>query len=94
MLKLHEPTLSLKQEDCIDFQKKHDNGLDIFREFLENPTDIPEDIKRIQVNSFKNIFREIDWLFTNLTGQESTATISLVIIYILYFSVKEKVVCD
>jgi hypothetical protein len=94
MLKLHEPTLSLKQEDCIDFQKKHDNGLDIFREFLENPTDIPEDIKRIQVNSFKIIFREINWLFTSLTGQESTATISLVIIYILYFTVKEKFVCD
>ena len=94
MLKLHEPTLSLKQEDCIDFQKKHDNGLDIFREFLENPTDIPEDIKRIQVNSFKIIFQEINWLFTSLTGQESTATISLMIIYILYFTVKEKVVCD
>jgi hypothetical protein len=38
MLKLPEPTLTFKGEDCRDFLKKHDNGLDILPEFLENPT--------------------------------------------------------
>jgi hypothetical protein len=53
MLKLLEPTLTFKGEDCRDFLKNHDNGLDLFLEFLENPMTIPEDITRLQVNSFK-----------------------------------------
>jgi hypothetical protein len=47
MLKLPEPTLNFKGEDCMDFLKKHDNGLDLFLEILENPTAIPEDITRL-----------------------------------------------
>jgi hypothetical protein len=94
MLKLLEPTLTFKGEDCRYFLKKHDNGLDLLLEFLENPMVVPEDITRIQVISFKNPFREITWLFTRLTGQESTATISRMILYILYFIVKEKATFD
>jgi hypothetical protein len=94
MLKLPEPTLTFKGEDCRDFLKKHDNGLDLLPEFLENPMAIPEDITRLQVNSFKNPFREIAWLFTRVTGQESTANISRMILYILYFTVKEKAIFD
>jgi hypothetical protein len=90
MLKLSEPTLTFKGEDCRDFVKKHDNGLDLLPEFLENPVVVPEYITMIQVDSFKNPFREIAWLFTRLIGQESTATISGMILYILYFIVKEK----
>jgi hypothetical protein len=41
MLKLFEPTLTFKGEDCKDFMKKHDNGLDIFPEFLENLVVVP-----------------------------------------------------
>jgi hypothetical protein len=37
MLRLPEPTLTFKGEDCRDFLKKHDNGLDLLPEFLENP---------------------------------------------------------
>jgi hypothetical protein len=76
MLKLPEPTLTFKGEDCRDFLKRHDNGMDLFPEFLENLMAVPEDITRIQVDSFKNPFQEIAWLFTRMTGQESTATIS------------------
>jgi hypothetical protein len=47
MLKLPESTLTFKGEDCMDFLKKHDNGLDILPEFLENPVAIPEDITRL-----------------------------------------------
>jgi hypothetical protein len=44
MLKLLEPTLTFKGEDCREFLKKHDNGLDLLPKFLEDPTAIPEDI--------------------------------------------------
>jgi hypothetical protein len=88
VLKIPEPTLIFKGEDCKDLFKRHNNGLDLFHEYLENPVSIPEDITRIQVDSFKNPFREIAWLFTRLIGQESTATISCIILYILYFTVK------
>jgi hypothetical protein len=94
MLKLPEPTLTFKGEDCRDFLKKHDNDLDLLPEFLENPMAIPEDITRLQVNSFKNPFREIAWLFTRVTGQENTANISHMILYILYFTVKEQAIFD
>jgi hypothetical protein len=94
MLNLHEPTLTFKGEDCRDFLKRHDNDMDLLLEFLENPVVVPEDITRIQVDSFKNPFQEIAWLFTKLTGQESTATISRMILYILYFTIKEKAIFD
>jgi hypothetical protein len=94
MLKLHESTLIFKREDCIYFLKKHENGLHIFLEFLENLVSVLEDITMIQVESFKNPFREISWLFTRLTGQESTTTISRMVLYILYFTFKEKSIFD
>jgi hypothetical protein len=95
MLKLPEPTLTFKGEDCRDFlkkKKKHDNFLNLLPEFLDNPSVVREDITSIQVDSFKNCFREIAWLFTKLTDQESTATISCMIHYFLYFTVKEKTI--
>jgi hypothetical protein len=94
MLRLPEPTLTFKGEDCRELLKKHDNGLDLLPEFLENPTVIPEDITRLQVSSFKNPFREIAWLFTRITGQETTTNISRMILYILYFTVKEHAIFD
>jgi hypothetical protein len=57
MLKLPEPTLTFKGEDCRDLLKRHDNGLDLLHEFLENLVSIPEVITRFQVKSFKNRFR-------------------------------------
>jgi hypothetical protein len=69
MLKLLEPTLTFKGEYCRHFLKKHDNGMDILLEFLENPMVVPEDITRIRVGSFRNPFWEIVWLFTRLRGQ-------------------------
>jgi hypothetical protein len=89
-LKLLELTLAFKGEDCRDFLKTHDNGLDLLPEFLYNPAIVPEDIIGIQVDSFKNPFREIAWLFTRMTIQETTTTISHMILYILYFTVKEQ----
>jgi hypothetical protein len=61
---------------------------------LENPTTVPEDITKIQVDSFKNLFWEIAWLFTRFPCQESTTTISHVSLYILYFTVKGKAIFD
>jgi hypothetical protein len=92
MLRLPEPTLTFRGEDCKEFLKKHDNGLDLLPEFLEDPVAVPEDITRLQVSSFRNPFWEIAWLFMRITGQESTTNISCMILYILYFTVKEQAI--
>jgi hypothetical protein len=92
MLRLPEPTLTFKGEDCREFLKNNENGLDLLPKFLENPTVIPEDITRLQVGSFKNTFREIAWIFTRITRQETTTNISRMILYILYFVVKENAI--
>jgi hypothetical protein len=94
MLNLPELTLTLKVEDCRDFLKKNDNGLDLFPTFLENLAAAPKDITRLQVNLFKNPFWEIDWLFTRVTCQENTASIYHIILYMLYFIVKEHAIFD
>jgi hypothetical protein len=92
MLRLSEPTLTFKGEDSKQFLAKHNNGLDLLPDFLEDPMVVPEDITSLQVSSFRNPFREIAWLFTRITGQESTTTISWMALYILYFTVKEQAI--
>jgi hypothetical protein len=47
MLRLPEPTLTFKGEDCREFLKKNDNGVDLLPKFLENLAAIPEDITRM-----------------------------------------------
>jgi hypothetical protein len=68
MLILPDPTPTFKGENCREFLNKHDNGLDLLLEFLENPTTGPGDMTRLQVSAFKNPFREIAWIFTRITG--------------------------
>jgi hypothetical protein len=94
MLKLPEPTLMFKGEDCKQFLAKNNNGLDLLPLFLENSDLVPKDITSMQVSSFKNPFREIAWLFTRITGQESTTTVSHMALYILYFTVNEQAIFD
>jgi hypothetical protein len=94
MLKLSNPTLTFRGQDYKQFLEKHHNGLDILADFLEDPTTVPEDITRLQVSSFRNPFWEIAWLVTRITRHASTTSISHIIIYILYFTVKEKYIFD
>jgi hypothetical protein len=94
MLKLPEPTLAFRGQDCKKFLEKHENGLEILAEFLEDPTTVPEYITKLQVSSFRNPFREIAWMFTRITRQASTTSISHLIIYIFYFTVKEQFIFD
>jgi hypothetical protein len=94
MLKLPEPTLTFKGEYYRDFLKNHDNGLDLLPKLLKNHATIPKDITSLQVNAFKNPFQEISWLFSRVIGQENTASISCMILYILYFTIKEKSIFD
>jgi hypothetical protein len=47
MLKLLESTLTFKGEYSRDFLKKHNNGLDLPPEYLENTASILEDITKI-----------------------------------------------
>jgi hypothetical protein len=76
MLKLLEPTLTFRGEDCKQFLENHNNGLDLLPDLLENSLLVPEDITSLQVSSFRNPFREIAWLFTRITGQGSTTNVS------------------
>jgi hypothetical protein len=92
MLRLSEPTLTFRGEDCKQFLAKHNNGLDLLPHLLEDPILVPEDITSLQVSSFRNPFREIAWLFTRITGQESTTTVSRMALYILYFTVNEQAI--
>jgi hypothetical protein len=69
MLRLPKETLTFKGEHCREFLKKHDHGLDLLPEFLDNPTVTSKDIMRLQVGAFKNPFQEIYFLFTRVTGQ-------------------------
>jgi hypothetical protein len=94
MLKLLKPTLTSRGQDCKQFLEKHHNGLDILADFLEDLKAVLEDITRLQVSSFRNPLWEIAWLFTRITGQASTTSISHIIIYILYFTVKEQYIFD
>jgi hypothetical protein len=94
MLKLLNPTLTFRGQDYKHFLEKHHNGLEILANFLEDPTTVPEDITRLEVGSFRNLFREIAWLVTRITRQASTSSISHIIIYILYFTVKEQYIFD
>lgn len=51
---------------------------------------MPKDISRIQVSSLKNPYREVAWLFTRITRQESTKTICRLALYILYFTIYDQ----
>jgi hypothetical protein len=90
ILRLSEPTLTFNGEDFRQLLRKNNNGLDLLLDFLEDPMAVPEDIIDLQVSSFKNQFWEIAWLFTRITGHESTPIISRMFLYILYFKVKEQ----
>jgi hypothetical protein len=82
MLEILEMTLTFKGEDCREILKKHNNGIDLLLEYLKNIASIAADITKIQVEYFKNPYREIAWIFTRLTGHEGTASISRMILYI------------
>jgi hypothetical protein len=75
MLKLPEPTMSFKGDEAKDFLKERNGGLELLREYLEDPTMIPKDLSSIQVSSLKNPYREMAWLFTRVSRQESTTII-------------------
>jgi hypothetical protein len=94
MLKLPEPTITFKGEEARNFLKNKNNGLDLLQEYLEDLATIPVDISRIQVSLLKNPYRELAWLFTRITGQESTTTIPRLALYILYFIVHEEAIFD
>jgi hypothetical protein len=74
--------------------KGRNNGIELLQEYLQDPTTIPQDLSRIQVSSLKDPYREMDWIFTRITGQYSTKTIPRFSLYILHFTIHENVVFD
>jgi hypothetical protein len=55
---------------------------------------MPEDLSSIQVSLLKNPYKEMAWLFARVVGQESTATIPRLALYILHFTIHEKTIFD
>jgi hypothetical protein len=92
MLRLLEPTLTFRGEDCKQLLAKYNNGLELLPHLLKDLILVPEDITSLQVSSFINPFHEIVWLFTSIMGQESTTNVSQKALYILYFTIKEKAI--
>jgi hypothetical protein len=87
MLKLPEPTITFKGDEARSFLKEKNNGLELLQEYLEDPSTMPEDISRIQVSSLKNPYREVAWIFTRITGQESTGNHSSVgSLYLIFYN--------
>jgi len=55
---------------------------------------MPQYLSRIQVSYLKHPYREIAWLYTRITSQDSTMTIPRLALYILHFTVHENFVFD
>jgi len=51
--------MSFKGVEAKDFLKKRNGGLELLREYLEDPTMIPKYLSSIQVSSLKNPYREM-----------------------------------
>jgi len=83
---------TFKGDNCRQFLKNNYNELDLLSNFLENPMTTPQDMTKLQVSAFKNHLREIAWIFMRITGPKSTVSISQMILYILYFTVKEQAI--
>jgi hypothetical protein len=94
ILKLPEPTKTFKGEEARKFLEEINFGLEILSEYLEDPTTMTEDLENIKVNLLENPYKEIAWLFTRVTGQESIITIPHLALHILYFTIHEKEIFD
>jgi hypothetical protein len=92
MLKLPKPTITFKGEESRNFLKEKDNVLELLQEYLEDPTTMSKDISRIHINSLKSPHREVAWLFTRITGHQSTTTIPRLAFYIFYFTIHEEAI--
>jgi hypothetical protein len=92
MLTLPDPTPTFKGENCKQLLKKHGNELDLWSKLLQDPAPAPRDMAMLQVSACKNLFQQIAWLFTRTTREESATDISQMILYILYFTVKEQAI--
>jgi hypothetical protein len=75
MFRLSEPMMIFKSVKDKDFLRKKNGGFKLLQDYLEDPTIFPEDLSNIQVSSLKNLYEEMAWLFTRITGQEYRGTI-------------------
>jgi hypothetical protein len=69
-------------------------GFKLQEGYLKDPTLFPQDLSNIQVSSWKNLYREMVWLFTRITRQEYTTNISKIGLHIFYFSIHENTIFD
>jgi hypothetical protein len=90
--KITKPTMTFKGDKAKDLLKAINGGLEILQEYLEDPLLMPEDLLAIQVSLLKNPYQEMACLFSRVVGQESTAPIPCLVMYILYFSIHKKAI--
>jgi hypothetical protein len=94
MLRLPEPTMTFKVDEAKNFIRDKNNGRDLLSQCLEDPTTMSEDLSVIQVSQLKKPYKEMAWLLARVLGQESTATIPHLALYILYYSIQGKRIFD
>jgi hypothetical protein len=91
---LPEPTMTFKGDEAKDFLKERNGGWELLQQYLEDLTVMPKDLSSIQVSLLKNPYKEMAWIFARVAGQESTATIPRLALYILHFTIHEKTIFD
>jgi hypothetical protein len=89
MFILPKPTMVFKSVEAEYFLKTKKGGFKILQDYLEDPTIFPEALSNIQVCSINKPYKEMAWLFTKITRQESTSIVPKLDLYILYFSIHE-----
>jgi hypothetical protein len=94
MLRILEPTIIFKGDEGDELLKERNGGLDLLREYIQDPTMIPKDLLSIQASLLKNPYQEMTWLFGRVVGQQCMTTISRLALYILHFTIHEKAIFD
>jgi len=74
--------------------KERNNRLELLQEYLEDPTTMSEDLSNMWGGLLKNPYQEIAWILAIVAGQESTATIPQLSLYMLHFTIHEKEIFD
>jgi hypothetical protein len=92
MLRLFEPTMTFKVKEAKNFMKSRNGCWYLLLQYLEDPATMPKDTSIIQVSQLRKPYQYMAWLLARILGQESTATISHLSLYILYVSIQKKTI--
>jgi hypothetical protein len=86
--------IKFKGDEAKEFLKERNGGFKLLQEYLEDSAMMLENLSIIQVNLLNDPYREMEWFFSTVVGQESTTTIPHLSLYIPYLSIDEKLIFD